>query len=85
MIAGQIVLEGFHFQVVEGNLPKVNPDGTPTGETTAVKSLLVKDAHSMVTVELRMTPDGFDEFYAALAGRKVIVPTQGLRGLSEQM
>lgn len=77
MINGQLVLDGIQWRVVEAVIPKAGRNGQPTGETVAVKSLLVKDAHSGLVVELRMTPEAFDEFAASVAGRKVIVPGNG--------
>lgn len=79
MIAGQIVLDGIEYQVAEGTVPVPGPDGRPNGETVPVKSLLVKDAHSGLVVEIRMTPEAFADFAAAVSGRKVIVPGQGLK------
>lgn len=85
MIVGQLILEGFQYQVVEATLPTVGPDGQPTGETVAIKALLVKDAHSGVVVELRMKPEEFDAFVASLSGRKIVVPGNGLKLLPGAM
>lgn len=78
MISGQLILDGIQWRIVEGRIPKAGPDGVPNGETVPVKSLLVKDGHSGLVVELRMTPEAFDEFAAAVSGRKVIVPGNGI-------
>lgn len=79
MIGGQLVLDGINYQIVEGEIPELNQDGTPTGKTRAIKSLLIKDAHSSLVVEVRMLPDQFDVFAAHMQGRKTIIPNGPVR------
>jgi hypothetical protein len=79
-VSQQTILEGFAYAVTEADLPRVGPDGLPTGATIR-RHLLAFVDESGVRFEVRFSEQDWDAFVKEVQGRKVAIA--GAHELSE--
>jgi hypothetical protein len=74
MINGQITLQGFAYQVADGEGQRA-ARGQILDEKVPLKILSFKDAHSQLLINVVFSPEEFEEFKRKIDGSNIVPVT----------